>query len=350
MATWRGAFVPVRKCATGALTPEADQAESQNMKECRALSRQWLTPKMSGLLDRIGRAQRQSLDQMGPEAAKRHYELAAEVLDLPRAPLARVLDLQVPVRDGSGRPARLYAPSLEPLPVLLYLHGGGFTVGSLETHDSLCRQIALRAGVAVLALDYRLAPEHRFPVAVHDAQDGLAWLRGAASTLGLQDRFAVGGDSAGATLAAVLAILARDAGWPLALQVLITPGTCAWQDTASHRLFSHGFLLDHHVIQWFFRQYIDDHDRHDWRFAPLEADDLSGLAPAWIGLAECDPLVDEGQAYADRLRMHGVAVELDLRRGVTHDFIKMGRVLPEASQALDHLAHTLKEALHAQPQ
>ena len=146
-----GASVPVRKCATGALTPEADQAQSQNMKECRALSRQWLTPKMSGLLDRIGRAQRQSLDQMGPEAAKRHYELAAEVLDLPGAPLARVLDLQVPVRDGSGRPARLYAPSLEPCLCCCTCMAAG-SPGSLETHDSLCRQIALRAGVSVLAL------------------------------------------------------------------------------------------------------------------------------------------------------------------------------------------------------
>ena len=144
---------------------------------------------------------------------------------------------------------------------------------------------------------------------------------------------AIAGDSAGGTLAAVVAILARDAGLKLALQALITPGTTAHADTASHAVYAEGFLLEKAGIDWFFDQYIDRAQRSDWRFAPLEADDLEGVAPAWIGLAECDPLVDEGVAYGDRLRLAGVAVDLEIWRGVTHDFIKMGRAIPEARRA-----------------
>jgi acetyl esterase len=201
------------------------------------------------------------------------------------------------------------------------------------------------SGGAVVALDYRLAPEHRFPTAVDDAWAALQWLAAHAAGLGLDPtRLAVGGDSAGGTLAAVAAILARDHALPLALQLLITPGTAPAPETPSHRLFGHGFLLDAATIAWFFDHYIDRDQRHDWRFAPLRADDLEGVAPACVILAECDPLVDEGLAYADRLRAAGVAVELDLVRGVTHDFIKMGRVLKEAPAAQQFAADALRHA------
>lgn len=306
-----------------------------------------LTPKMSGVLDRIRRAKRPPFHALTPQQARAAYHAGAEVLDLPRAPLARVQDFRLPV-PGAELPARLYAGSHERLPVLLYLHGGGFTIGGIETHDSLCRQLALRSGCAVVSLEYRLAPEHRFPTAVEDAWAALRWLSTEAGTLGLDGRrLAVGGDSAGGTLSAVCAILARDAGLPLALQLLITPGTTAHQDTASHRLFAQGFLLDAEAIAWFFDHYIDHHHRRDWRFAPLEAPDLDGVAPAWLGLAECDPLVDEGIAYADKLRMAGVPVELEIWRGVTHDFIKMGRAIPEALAAQASAAAALQE--HLQP-
>jgi len=231
------------------------------------------------------------------------------------------------------------------VPVLLYLHGGGFVIGSLDTHDSLCRQLALRSGAAVVALDYRLAPEHRFPTAVDDAWAALQWLHAHAATLGLDgSRLAVGGDSAGGTLAAVCALRARDQGLPLALQLLITPGTSAQGDTASRRLFANGFLLDAATIDWFFDQYIDRHHRADWRFAPLNHESLEGVAPACVILAECDPLVDEGIAYADRLRAAGVPVALELVRGLTHDFIKMGRVLKEAGEAQQAAAEAMKGA------
>lgn len=304
-----------------------------------------LTPAMQGLLNRIQRAGRPAFHGLTPVQARAAYLVGAEVLDLPRASLPRVEDITLPGGDGQPRPARLYAPSYAALPALLYLHGGGFVIGGIETHDSLCRQLALRAGVAVVSLDYRLAPEHPFPAAVEDSWAAMRALAGNATALGLRGGpIAVGGDSAGGTLAAVCALHARDIGLPLALQLLITPGTAAHADTPSHRLFAQGFLLDAAAIAWFFDHTIPHAHRRDWRFAPLEAD-VDGVAPAWLLLAECDPLVDEGLAYADRLRMAGVPVDLELARGMTHDFIKMGRVLKEAALALDAAAAALRAAL-----
>jgi acetyl esterase len=297
-----------------------------------------LSPAMAGLLDRIHRARRPPLHALSPAEARRAYEAGAEVLDLPRAPLARVQGLAV-----AGRPARLYAASARPLPALLYLHGGGFVIGSLDTHDSLCRQLARRSGCAVVALDYRLAPEHPFPAAVDDTWAALAALVQQPAAHGIARLVAVGGDSAGGTLAAAAALHARDSGWPLALQLLITPGTTAHADTASHKLFAEGFLLDAATIAWMFDHTIPHAHRRDWRFAPLEAE-VDGVAPACVVLAECDPLVDEGLAYADKLRAAGVPVALELVRGVTHDFIKMGRALREASAAQAFAAAALREA------
>jgi acetyl esterase len=301
---------------------------------------------MAGVLERIHRANRPAFHSLTPREARIPYRMGAEILDLPRAPLERIDDVLIPGPAGP-MPARLYAGNRARLPVLLYLHGGGFTIGGIETHDSLCRQLALRAGAAVLSLDYRLAPEHPFPAAVDDSWAAMRWLaEQGGDALGLDaSRLAVGGDSAGGTLAAVCALHARDIGLKLALQLLITPGTTAHADTASHRLFANGFLLDSASIDWFFQHYIPHHHRRDWRFAPLLADDHGDLAPACIVLAECDPLVDEGVAYGDLLRAHGSAVQLELYRGVTHDFIKMGRQIPEALQALDACGLAIKEAL-----
>lgn len=306
-----------------------------------------LTPAMRGVMERIRRADQPPFHSLTPEEARGAFLLGAEILDLPRAALARVEDLTIPARDGHALPARLYAGGTERRPVLLYFHGGGFTIGGLDTHDSLCRQLALHSGAAVLSLDYRLAPEHRFPTAVHDAWDALQWLA-ADTTLGLDTaRLAVGGDSAGGTLAAVCALLARDAALPLALQLLIYPGTAARHDAASHRRFRAGPLLDKATIDWFFGHYIPVELRADWRFAPLEAPDHEGVAPAWIGLAECDPLVDDGIAYGDRLRTAGVPVQLEIWRGMVHDFVKMGRAIPEARLAQAAAAAALRQALGA---
>ena len=307
--------------------------------------RHLLTPAMADLLDKIRRADHPPFHTQTVAEARAAYQAASEVLELPRAPLARVQEIRIPAADGVPLHARLYAASNEVLPVLMYLHGGGFTIGNLETHDSLCRQLALRSGAAVVALDYRLAPEHRFPVAVDAAWAAMHWLARHAPTLGLDGtRLAVGGDSAGGTLAAVCAIHARDTGLKLRAQVLITPGATALADTPSHYRFAEGYLLEAVGIEWFFNHYIARPQRSDWRFAPLEADNLEGVAPACVVLAECDPLVDEGVAYADRLRQSLVAVELDLVRGVTHDFIKLGRVLAEAHSAQALIGSALRQA------
>jgi len=304
-----------------------------------------LTPAMGSVLDKIRRAARPPFYAMSVDEARRAYTLAAEILEPPRAALARVEAFRLPGADGGELPARLYAPSRERLPLLLYLHGGGFVIGNLETHDSLCRQLARRSGGAVLALDYRLAPEHRFPAALDDSWAALRWIASHADTLGLDgSRLTVGGDSAGGTLAASTALMARDAGLRLSMQLLITPGTDATGAHASRRLFGNGFLLETAGIDWFFDHAIDRHERSDWRFSPLHADDLGGVAPACVILAECDPLVDEGLAYADRLRAAGVPVQLDLVRGMTHDFIKMGRALKEAGTAQQFAAEAMATA------
>lgn len=302
---------------------------------------------MRGVLDRMARAGRPALHTLSPQEARAAYEVGAGILEVPRAELERVETLAIPARDGTLLGARLVAPSRAAgLPVLLYLHGGGFTIGSSASHDTLCRELARLSGCAVVSLDYRLAPEHRFPTASNDAWDALVWLAAHGEALRLDTkRLAVGGDSAGGTLAAVNAILARDAGLPLALQLLFYPGCSAHQDTPSHTRFSQGLVLDEPAIAWFFSHYVQSRaEREDWRFAPLLAPDVEGVAPAWIGLAECDPLVDEGIDYADKLRASGVAVDLEIYRGVTHEFIKMGRAIPEARTAHADAAAALRSA------
>ncbi|WP_260420399.1 alpha/beta hydrolase [Acidovorax soli] len=304
---------------------------------------------MRSVLERMARAGHPPLYTRTPQDARKAYAAGADVLEVPKAALPRVEDFTIPARDGHALPARLYAPSTgTPLPVLLYTHGGGFTIGGIGTHDILCRELARLAGCMVVSLDYRLAPEYRFPTASNDAWDALAWLHANAARLGADaERIAVGGDSAGGTLATVSAILARDAGLALALQLLIYPGCAAHQDTPSHTRFASGLVLDEPAITWFFGQYVGTREeRNDWRFAPLHADDVEGIAPAWIGLAECDPLVDEGVDYADKLRAAGVAVDLEIYRGVTHEFIKMGRAIPEARQAHADAARALRAAFH----
>jgi len=320
--------------------PPTTQAQKQQQQHP-------LTAKMASVVERMARAGHPTLDQLTPDEAKASYEKGAGVLEVPKPEIARVEDFSIAARDGHAVPARLYAPSAEVLPVLVYFHGGGFTVGNIRTHDTLCRVLSLKSGCAVVSVDYRLAPAHKFPTASNDAWDAFEFIATQGASLGLDpSRMAVAGDSAGGTLAAVCAIMARDAGLPLALQLLIYPGTTAHQDTASHQRHAHGPLLTKAMIDFFFAQYVrTPADRDDWRFAPLLADDVDGVAPAWIGLAECDAVVDEGIAYADKLRAAGVPVDLEIYRGVIHEFIKMGRAIPEALKAQDDAARAIKEAL-----
>ena len=308
-----------------------------------------LSPAARTLIERIHRAGRPPLETLTPTQAREFYDIGGPMLDLSPPPhVDRVESLTLPARDGHLLLARLYAPrSEEALPVLLYLHGGGFTIGSLNTHDVLCRQLSRHGHCAVVSLDYRLAPEHRFPTALHDAWDALNWLIHHGHSLGLDtSRLAVGGDSAGGTLAAVCALMARDARLPLRLQLLFYPGCTGRSDLPSHHDYGKGFLLDQTTIEWFFGHYIDEDERDDWRFAPINAEDHTGLAPAWIGLAECDPLVDGGMRYADTLRMAGVPVDLEIYRGLVHGFATMGRALPDALTAHADAGRALKNAFN----
>lgn len=308
-----------------------------------------LTPAMHSVLDRIARAAQVPLHALTPQQARAAYELGAGVLEIASPKLQRVESFTIPARDGFDLPVRLYAPSSEQLPVLIYFHGGGFTIGSLATHDVLCRTLSQLAHCAVLSVDYRLAPEHKFPVAHNDAWDAVQWVARQGESVGLDaSRIALGGDSAGGTLAAACALQARDAALPLALQLLFYPGSTAHQDTPSHKTFAHGFVLEEPHITYFFNHYLRTvADRDDWRFSPLTAPDVEGVAPAWLGLAECDPLVDEGILYADKLRAAGVPVDLEIYRGVVHEFIKMGRAIPEAHRAHADAARALKNAFQS---
>ena len=229
---------------------------------------------MRDILRRRERARRLPIHALAATQARAAYAAGSGVLEIPRPLLVRVDDLCILVRDGQSIAARLYAPLAEVLPMLVYFHGGGFTLGSIATHDVLCRQLSHLAGCAVVSVDYRLAPEYKFPTAAHDAWDALQWLVIQAGELGLDgDRVAVGGDSAGGTLAAVCALFARDAGLHLALQLLFYPGFAAQQDSRSHRLFAQGFVLEQAHIDWLFQQYLrSPADREDWRFAPLCAE------------------------------------------------------------------------------
>ncbi len=313
-----------------------------------------LDPQIQKVLHAASRSRAPSYLEIGPQAARALYEKTASILDVPVMPLARVDDWHVESGSGQSGPAprlRRYCP-VEPgwarlQPALLYFHGGGFVIGSIATHDRLCRVLAAQSGCVVFSVEYRLAPEHPFPAAADDAFAALAWLITEAPSLGVDPgRIAVGGDSAGGTLAAACAIHARDRGWPLVLQLLIYPGLGADQDTPSHRSLTEGYLLDAPLIQWFFSWYLrGPEDRRDWRFAPLVHPDLRGVAPGWLALAEYDPLVDEGRQYLARLAGAGVTAQGRLYTGMIHSFFQFGGLVPAARQAHREAADVLRSHL-----
>ncbi len=256
----------------------------------------------------------------------------------PEVALARDLAADGP---NGAIPLRLYRPlgneASQPLPVLVYYHGGGWTIGDLDTHDTLCRELANGAGCAVVSVDYRMGPEHRFPAAVDDSIAALRWVARNANGLRLDaSRMAVGGDSAGGNLAAVVAIAARDAGdLPLRLQLLAYPATDMRCGAPSHTSNGQGYLLTSDTVRYYHDHYIDDarHDS-DWRASPLLREDLGGLAPALVITAGFDPLRDEGLQYAQRLTEAGVRSTLVCFERQIHGFMLMGRVLDEANDAV----------------
>jgi acetyl esterase len=254
--------------------------------------------------------------------------------------------------DGPGAPlgARLYAPEATgPVPLLVFFHGGGFVAGDLDTHDTVCRTLCRHAGVKVLAIDYRLAPEHPFPAAVDDAQAALRFAQAHAAELGADpSRVAVGGDSAGGNLAAVVSLLAARAGEPPpALQLLLYPALDRSTPYPSLERFAERFLLTRGEIEYFHAQYAGRTGvpRRDPRLSPVCATDLSGVAPALVVTAAFDPLRDEGEAYAAALRAAGTKATLRRMPGVVHGFVNMMGVSPSSRAAVLVVAAELRTEL-----
>ncbi|UJP06680.1 MAG: alpha/beta hydrolase [Nitrosomonas sp.] len=302
----------------------------------------------------VASGDRPALHGLPPDLACREYEAATHILDVPGPQVASVQELGIESRDGYRISARWYKPlefaqTSDPQPVLLYFHGGGYCLGSLDSHDSLCRSLAALTPCHVLHVAYRLAPEYRFPYAVNDAHDAYRWLLAQGFAHGFDtSRMAVGGDSVGGTLATGITIMARDENrQPPVCQLLLYPCTSAWQDSESHRRLASGYLLEAKTLQWMFNLYLrTDADRADWRFAPLEVADLSKLAPARLVLAEYDPLLDEGMAYAGRLQASGVDTQVNVYSGMVHDFARLGNIVEEAQQVRRDLAKTLAKAFY----
>lgn len=262
------------------------------------------------------------------------------------APMAEVRELQ-----AGAVPLRLYRPRVqaagEAAPVLVYFHGGGWVVGDLDTHDVLCRQLALESGGVVVAVDYRLGPEHRFPAAVDDCVAATGWVREHASELGLDAaRLAVGGDSAGGNLAAVTCLALREAGSVSpGFQLLIYPATDMRAVAPSHEHNGQGYMLTRDSIAYFRRHYIGDPAQWaDWRASPLLASDHRGLPPALVLTAGYDPLRDEGLQYANALSAAGVSTQYVCFERQVHGFITMGRVIDEARTAVTLCASALRRA------
>ncbi len=290
-----------------------------------------------------------------PQEARSVYRDRRAVLQPDPPAVAQVQALRAPGPHGPI-PLRLYRPlpsalvTAGTLPVLVYYHGGGWVIGDLDTHDTLCRELANAAGCAVVAVDYRMGPEHRFPAAVDDALAATRWVHQQAAMLGLDPaRLAVGGDSAGGNLAAVVALAARDAGdLPIAFQLLIYPATDMRRSAPSHTSNGQGYLLTKDTIDYFHDHYIVDvaHDL-DWRASPLLHADLSKLPPALVLTAGYDPLRDEGLAYSVRLTEAGNRASHVCFERQIHGFITMGRVLDEANTAVALCAAELRRALRA---
>jgi acetyl esterase len=303
-----------------------------------------LDPQAKALLDAF--AAMPAVDFSAVDAAQYRAMMNGPSMFAPGDAVAQVEDREIP---GPGGPLRirLYRDeSRGHLPITVFFHGGGFVIGNLDSHDNICRCLARRAGSLVVSVDYRLAPETRFPGAVKDASAALAWVhRNARDIGGDASLIAVAGDSAGGNLAAVTAQHWRDHGPALRHQLLLYPLTDWRVDTESYRNYAKGYFLTWDMMNWFTRQYLpDDKAADDLRASPLRSRDLSGLASATVITAEYDPLRDEGEAYARAMRAAGVAVTLHRWPGQIHGFASMLGVLDAADQVLSTAAQALREA------
>jgi acetyl esterase len=313
-----------------------------------------LDPDAERVLELVRLSGRPPYEQLTPAEARALFLAGREVLAPEAQSVAEMRELAAPMADGKSVPVRLYRPfGANPnslLPCLVFFHGGGWVIGDLETHDTMCRHFANASGCAVASVDYRLAPEHKFPAAVEDCDAATAWIAAVGATLGIdRERLAVGGDSAGGNLAAVVSLLARERGAPkLRYQMLFYPVVALEGRHASHSRFGEGYLLTAATMRWFSEQYLRGPEEiGNWKAAPLHAADLAGLPPAFVLTAGFDPLCDEGRAYVRRLRNHGVAVQHRHVPGQIHGFLLMGRIIRAAQAELDRAAAALRAALEA---
>lgn len=326
-----------------------------------------LDPQAVTLLERIKAANAPQYWQVSAPEARELYVKTRAAVSPPLPEVAHVenLHMQGPAGDIALRYYRAHGTNAaDVLPVLVFFHGGGWVIGDLDTHDNMCRALANAGRCALVSVDYRLAPEHKFPGAVDDAIAATHWVYANAAMLKIDPaRIAVGGDSAGGNLAAVVSIHLRNtareraAGAPgignatagpgpnLSLQLLAYPALDFTNSTASHRDFADGYLLTRKSMEWFAEQYLrGSHDVRDWRASPTFATDLSNLPPAFVITAGFDPLRDEGKAYADKLQAAGVGVTYECFEGMIHGFMGMGGVLAAGNHAIYRAGQALRTA------
>ena len=291
----------------------------------------------------------QPLGSLPPVEMRRNYSESRLALQPPFDPVAAIEDIAIPGQGGAALPLRLFrgAPRGRPLPCLLFLHGGGWVLGDLKSHEGICRRIAAITGCCVMAVDYRLAPEHPFPAAVEDGATALQWTAAHAESLGIDaKRMAVGGDSAGGNLAAVLALMGRDGNIPrLMYQLLLYPATDLRMTGESYERVIDSLPLTAKSMRYFIDHYVPSQaDRSDWRASPLLAASLENTPPALVLTCGHDPLCTEGQLYAARLEREGVPVIAVHLSDQMHGILNMGKAIGAAGGVIDFAAAVLREA------
>ena len=314
------------------------------------MTEQKLNPQAQQVCDLIVASGRPPIETLSPTEARIAFLAARPILQPDPEPVDEVLALQA---DGPAGPIplRFYrgrgVDKGKPQPALVYFHGGGWVIGDLESHDQLCRALANAIPAIVVSVDYRLAPEHKFPAAAEDAIAATRWIAANGQRLGIDAaKLAVGGDSAGGNLATVVSIDARDHGGPkLAFQFLIYPATDMRMGWPSLERHAQQLPLTRAGMNWFINHYLrDPGEKTDWRASPLLAKSLAGLPPALVLTAGFDPLCDEGEAYAEALRKAGVAVTRERFEGQVHGFVTMGRIIADAGRAVTMGAAALSQA------
>ena len=305
-----------------------------------------LDPQAKAFLDQVAASGAPGFEQMTVQQAREAIRGLFVSTDAP--PSIKKVENRIANVGGAKLPVRIYTPEGNgPLPILVFFHGGGWVIGDLDTHDGPCRALANGVGCVVISVDYRLAPEHKFPTAAEDCYGATKWAAmNAASFGGDPTRIAVGGDSAGGNLAAAVAQMATDRGAPtLKYQLLIYPVTNYAYDTGSYKSNGEGYLLTKGSMEWFWNHYLrNPNDGENPYASPLRGQRLSNLPPAWVFTAEFDPLRDEGEAYAKRMKDAGVTVEYTEYKGMIHGFFSLGHIFDQGKKAVADACTKLKAA------